>query len=564
MEKKLTQTLKLGSLAIGASLILSSCALSIVPMADPLGKCGTDTNVSIAVTNNKPDVDVEFKHINDNGTPGDDSDDDGIPGDDPLVAVFTGEAITLALSGNQNFLQVVYRAGIFDENGLPGVDDDFLLDPYALRGNDAPPAFLDTLGALEVEGGFPLDLPPVDFSGEASLKAPFSEILFGPEAELYAIDEGPAIVLSAQPGAFLVRCLSGEGEPNHNEIVAAVQMFPNLITFQGSPTFQLTQDPDDVNLYNSRLFLGQEFAGDQVITIAKPTNGSKELSSDPAKDRWLQFYSRYAVSPIISIQDLGPGGVTEVDSEGFLNFDGENLDFQRGETYNLILYIIGVEQFQNTPSSPVTYHSPFRTAIFDLAVNPAGVGEAVPFIVDEPRRPGRSNAPILTDIRDSISVSTKGNRELKITGSRLNKVLQAKLGNKAAKIVSAEDAILTLRLPSLATGIYDLTLTYQSGEIVRPKFLKYIKSTKIDQISIPKSQKKAAWSLRMASLVSANPEMTQVDCVARVPAGTKATPVKKKALAICSQVSDDSIKTRVVVKKALAGSTPSVAIKLWD
>ena len=81
---------------------------------------------------------------------------------------------------------------------------------------------------------------------------------------------------------------------------------------------------------------------------------------------------------------------------------------------------------------------------------------------------------------------------------------------------------------------------------------------------MPKGQKKAAWALRMARLLSANSEIAQVDCVARVPAGIKAAPVKKKAAAVCASVGGSSIKTRVLVNKNPAGSTASVAIKLWD
>jgi hypothetical protein len=245
--------------------------------------------------------------------------------------------------------------------------------------------------------------------------------------------------------------------------------------------------------------------------------------------------------------------------------DGATVNFLPDTSYNLILFIID----DATVSSDEDivqglYESPIRTAIFDLNINVAGVGEFEAFSVDEPRRPARATTPILTDIRDSVEVSTKGNRELKITGSRLNRVLQAKLGTKAAKIVSAEGSILTLKLPSLANGTYDLTLSYENGEIVRPNFLKYVKSTKLKQISIPVSQKKAAWSLRMANNLTNYSQTTQVDCVARIPAGTKAAPVKKKASAICGQVSDDSIKTRVVAKKAPAGFAPSVGVKLWD
>jgi hypothetical protein len=339
-------------------------------------------------------------------------------------------------------------------------------------------------------------------------------------------------------------------------------MFPNLLEFEGNPEIELTQSLDDPELYNSELFLGEEFAGDGVFLLGKDTAGSEVLSNDRATNRWLQFYSRIEADVV---ETLVYGEPLFVDDAGFINLDGETVNFLPDTSYNLILFIIDNATVGSEEDViQGLYESPIRTAIFDLNINVAGVGEFEAFAVDEPRRPGRSTTPILTDIRDSVEVSTKGNRELKITGSRLNRVLQAKLGTKAAKIVSAEDSILTLKLPSLANGTYDLTLSYENGEIVRPNFLKYVKSTKLKQISIPVSQKKAAWSLRMASLLSANLGTVQVDCVARIPAGTKAAPVKKKASAICGSVENTSIKTRVVVKKAPAVSGSSVAIKLWD
>ena len=458
MRKSPTQSIKIGSLAIGASLILSSCA-AIVPMADPLGRCGTETNVSLSVTNNKPDIDIEFKHIDDDDDINTDSsnDDADLTQTDELVPVLAGEDITLALSGDSSILEVEYRAGIFDENGLPGVDDAFLPSEYEFR-EEAPPAFLDTLADLEGEGeGSPtIEFTPVDFSGGGSLTSPFGEVLFGPEAELLELNEGELIFYMFQPGAFLVRCNSGEGQLNDGELVAAVQMFPNLITFEGSPTFQLTQDIEDPTLYNSELFLGPELAGDLVIVLGKPTTGAVVLSADPAKDRWLQIYSRENVSPVFSLTDGSPA---TVDENGFVNLNGESVNFQPDTTYNLILFIIDGDAYGGDVGiEEGTYQSPFRTAIFDLAINSAGVGEAAPFVVEPPRRPSLSRVPIITDSRDSVQVSTKGNREIKITGNRLNNVLAAKLGTATAEIVSTDDSILTLRLPKLETGTYDLAI----------------------------------------------------------------------------------------------------------
>jgi hypothetical protein len=559
MEKKLAQTLKLSAVAVGASLILSSCAPVIFPMADPLGSCGEDNNVSISVSNNRPDVDWFATHVDDDNnpdTPSTNDDTDPTTSDLPDFSL-TGEDLTLSLTGSEN-LEVRYRVGLFDENGLPAVEDDMLLEPYE-RIVPAPPAFLDNLYGYDSGEMSPL----IDFEGVSSVTAAFSEIVL-PEYTVGVIDnqEDAAALFGflSWPGAFLVTCNSGG--PDDGEIVAAVQMFPNLLEFEGNPEIELTQSLDDPEMYNSELFLGEEFAGDGVFLLGKDAAGSEVLSADRATNRWLQFYSRIDAQVV---ETLVYGEPLFVDDAGFINLDSETANFLPDTSYNLILFIIdSATVVSDQDVIQGLYESPIRTAIFDLNINVAGVGEFEAFAVDEQRQPGRSTTPILTDIRDVVEVSTKGNRELKITGSRLNRVLQAKLGTKAAKIVSAEDSILTLKLPSLAKGTYDLTLSYENGEIVKPNFLKYVKSTKLQQISIPSSQKKAAWSVRLANLLTSNSQTTQVDCVARIPAGTKPAPVKKKASAVCSQVSDDSIKTRVFVKKAPAGFAPSVAVKLWD
>ncbi len=541
--QNLWTALKFGSLATGASLLLSSCA-AIIPMADPLGTCGTETNVSIAVSNNKPDVDVDFVEVDAEG--------------DPLVVTLTGEDINLSLTGNRAFLEVEYRIGIFDENGLPAVDNSFLDTEY-VPVSPAPPAFLDV---VPYEAGeFSL---PIDFSSGAQQSGSFSDLLLGTDYDLDFFYNEDALLLLTFPGAFVVTCNSGAGQANDGEFVAAVQMFPNILTFEGDPAFQLTDSDADATFDNSELYLGPEFAGDSVAILGKPTTDYVILSSDPATDRWLQMYSRPDVTPVSNLVGEGSGPI-QVDTEGFLNVGVEDVNFQPGITYNLILFIIAEEVFNSeSPITPGVYQSPFRTAIFDLAINSSGVGEFTPFVAEPPSRPSRPRAPVITDIRDSVEVSTKGNREIKVTGNRLNNVLAAKLGTTPASIVSAEDSILTLRLPKLATGTYDLTLSYQNGETVRPNFLKYVSSSKIEQIAIPKSQKRAAWSLRMANLLRTNLGTVQVDCVARVPAGTKAAPVKKKASAICASIENSSIKTRVVVKKAPASSSSAVAVKFWD
>jgi hypothetical protein len=513
-------------------------------MADPLGTCGTDTNVSISVSNNKPDVDVDFVEVDAEG--------------DPLVVTLTGEDINLSLTGNRAFLEVEYRIGIFDENGLPAVDN-FFLDTEYVPVSPAPPAFLDVVPSEA--GEFSL---PIDFSSGAQQSGSFSDLLLGADYDLDFFYEEDAILLLTFPGAFVVTCNSGAGQANDGEFVAAVQMFPNILTFEGDPAFQLTDSDADATFDNSELYLGPEFAGDSVAILGKPTTDYVILSSDPATDRWLQMYSRPDVTPVSNLIDEGSGPI-QVDPEGFLNVGVEDVNFQPGITYNLILFIIAEEVFNSeSPITPGVYQSPFRTAIFDLAINSSGVGEFTPFVVEPPRRPSRPRTPVITDIRDFVQVSTKGNREIKVTGNRLNSVLEAKLGTTPASIVSAEDSILTLRLPKLETGTYDLTLSYQNGETVRPNFLKYVSSSKIEQITIPNSQKKAAWSLRMANLLSTNLGTVQVDCVARVPAGTKAAPVKKKASAVCASIENSSIKTRVVVKKAPASSSSAVAVKFWD
>lgn len=508
-----------------SSLVLSGCA-AIMAFPQPAGVCDGET-VSISVSPNNPDF---FG-----------------------VADESETFLTIDFEGNLEDVEISYALGIFNETGLNTVSGEYLnlVDDVPLRDDAEAESFMHFADGASIT----LDetyFEPTSSPGQYQLVAPFSVIVTEgsidsdfDEEVMYAM---LALILS--PGAFLVEC-TADGASQNGEYVAAAQLFPNLVVLQGEdfPVLSITGETVDFSL-------PVEYAGAQVNLIAQVREaGDPRLSEDPATDRWLQALST-------TQEDFEKGDVIEasgiVGEAGSLNdlsFDSGR--FQAGKTYNIILLIAENEL------------SDFQTVIFDAVIDESGEATFTAFegefiSVQSPSRGGGYRAPAITDSRLMIDASSRGLREISIEGTAMNKVNSVKVGTKQAKIVSSEEARLTIRLPKLATGVYDLAMTHNRGEVIQKGIIKITASQKLTQITIANSVRKADWLPRLSASLKGNKATIQVDCVARVPQGSKPAALKKKASAICSQVSDDSIKTRVVVKKAPASSSSAVAVKFWD
>jgi hypothetical protein len=470
---------------------------------------------------------------------------------DPDLAI-TDTQLDVLFEGDLSNVRIHYALGIYNETGLNSVSDTYLTldgEGAPLRRDDAEDeSFLQFAYSADTPDSIVLSNSEFDEadSGAFVESGSLSQILSRAET-VPDIGEGEAeVVFLLVPGAFLVECVA-EGASEEGQFVAAASVFPNLIVFDGEdyPVLSVAGDTVDFSLPD-------EYSGAQINLIAHVRDvGDPPLSEEPATDRWLQLLSISEPEPGETDTVVQAAGI--VGESGSLNGLDYSGQFEAGKTYNIVMFFL-LNEFMAV-----------RSAIFDADIDESG--EATFTAFDEfitTEKPSRYRTPTITDSRQTIEVSTRGLREVLIEGTALHKVKSVKIGSLDAKIVSTEEASLIVQLPKLATGVYDLAMTHNRGEVIQKGLIKIVASKKLTQIIVASSVRKAGWLPRLASSLTANKSVVQVDCVARVPRGLKTVALKKKAAAICAQVTDDSIKTRVLVNKTPAGSTASVAIKLWD
>lgn len=514
---------------LATSALLAGCANGDIYEFTDQTACG---NASIDVTNPTPVV-------------------WGTTDDEPLgLEVTLVEGVTLE-----------YRFGIYNESGFTELNPA-LLGPNSVYANGTAmptgPSFFDIYGPET--GETPLSFQ-VDASKPTLAGLPLIELLDQTQTDVLE-----SLNLAFAPGAFLLKCGDYYGD--------GVQIYPNFEVYSGSdyPTFStadgVTFDFD----------LPAELADKVTLILGQKRVLDSSQSSDLITDRWLQLFT---------LADEGADFFTlsnpnsEAGGGGFVVGQYETFAPVAGDVYSLMMFSIDPATLQLGEDRVPEKIPQLQLSIFDLAIGPDGKSgltrafdgktfvskEEIAELVEtggRPTPPTYSKSPSLTDFRQSIAVSTKGYRNVELPGFGLSKITGVKSGLAQGRVLSAGESILSVRLPKQKPGVYDLTLSYFGGEIQKALFLNYYQSTKKTELSVPKDQKKSAWKLKLDAALGKNLQTVQVDCVARVPAGIKAAPLKKKASAICASVSDSSIKTRVVVKKVSSGASPAVTVKLWD
>lgn len=527
-------TLKTLALVASSALVLSGCSTGeIYPLANPQSCDGNA--VSLRLDNSRPVV----------------LGDESLDSDIKLDVLTSGNnlypdvALTEEDSPASGKVFIRYEVGLSNELGFSTLDESFLdlfLVPESIYHPSASPepspSPVPTVSSVfsfftEMDGGF----SPV-LTG-ASTTGSLIEILGFDGSETF--DFVTPFVL---PGVFVARCGAPDGP-----IVASTKLFPNLRVLTEAPTF--SQDdlgdlfltlPDEIPVGSGIFILGFEDVWTETVASDFPTEIWTKLFSIPVSD------------------DLGPqvGIISTIESEELLIPLSEDrivpleeissrVGGETTSTYRFMILIDGESYFQ--------------TAFYDVNVSDNGIEDIVP---SEGAREPIKRASIPTVVTESVKVSTKGHRLVSIEGTGFQNVMETRVNGLSAKAISTNYFRMDLRLPKQPAGKFDLVLRHQRGDLLMQKFATYYKSSRIGQLQVAAQERKALWSPRVKQLLTSSKKAVQVDCVARVPAGTKAAPVKKKAAAVCASVNDNSIKTRVVVKRAPAGSIASVAVKLWD
>lgn len=529
---------KLSALGIivSSTLILSSCAAypSIIELSQPPNQCD-GSEIYLELDNETPTYTFESSETV-----------------SLSVVDSTGTPVSNA---DLQKITVEYRVGLFGENGLQETNTDGFSERSPYHPSATPSAsplpstdaFLDILWDV----GGPTATPAPRPDGET-----FSTVALSSSVETVTVEElvsettAPEMqLLGAIPGAFLAKCIES------GEFVAAVPMFPNTSLEDVSPVATFVETPTPaVELDFSRLFSSGMVSGEVLVNIAsvRPI----VFSANELSQRWLNGTS-------FDLEDYGTGVVesTSVSFDAGFSLPDDALaeigTLNNGTYYAILTYILQTDDLESDGPDILR----FGSAHYDVVVSNGNYNFILRYF--EPVR-SPSITPQVSGLGDKVSVSTKGFRELTVSGSRLGKIQSATIGGRKAKILSSYGSELKLRLPALAAGSYELNLKYSGGEIKNARSVTYLPSKRISQLELASSRTKAAWVKRANALLDKNPAILQVDCVVTVASGTSAKALRSKASSICKSLAKENPEVRAVTRTVIGQNAKTgFVLKFW-
>lgn len=564
------------SIVVASTLVLTGCGgsyPSIYEFAQPANRCG-DQEVFLTVEDAYPIVSFDFS--------GDVSRD--VSRD--VGRQFSSE-ITLTVedaSGNpvssdvMRDLEIQYRLGFFSSDGFQHIDPSEFSSRSVYSDQHSPSpsplptreSFLDILWDITGPTASPepseSPSPPDDgnlyipiTTSESTTRGTLNELL-GLDFEFIGVEEEAALLLMF-PGAFIAKCNLPEYESN--PFVSAAQIFPNSslldlqpeqIDVDGGTHLLSFQDPGD---FEDGFLVGQG-------TITE--TGPYQLAADPGVDRWMSFLSGSEEdSEFFGFSPMDDSGTTFRSSPATTSFSNEIEPLEPGSYQMFLLYgfvpdvdsdllplAYGVTHYDLVVSSSGAYSFTWVEAPFDTFINrPARTSGKASVIVDAGQLP--------------LVVSTKGFKTVSLTGTYLDDISRATVGNKEAKVVSKSWSNLSLDLPQQEAGKHDLVLAHSSGTLVEKESVRYRKSRVIKTEQLSLTGVKSTWLARLDKTLKATPKAVQVNCVASVPEGATGAALIKKARWLCDEASRlyPETKAKVVIKK-VAASKSSMELRFWD
>lgn len=444
-------------------------------------------------------------------------------------------------------IAIEYRIGFFEETGFEEISTesfsvrspynvDFDLDPVASPNPNPSPlpsedAFLDVF--WDTAGPTPsLEAnPDGSVFGAVSMDGPVKSgdlsDFFGGEGE----EEGGLLEgIFALPGAFMAKCLETD------EYVAAVRVFPNTSVDPMSP--QVTVG-DQIRLDFSESLLG--YTGFILGAISPIQN--ETFSSDEITNRWLNSVS-------FTLEEIVEGGLTRGiellhSSESDPTFD--EIDPLATGTYWVTISYALASVGQDVPD---TYK--LGTAYYNLEVTDGGAYNFVPQYF-EPVRSGRAS-PALEFPTGGLSVSTKGKKQVLLSGTNLASVNSVSVGGKNAKILSSSQSQLLVSFPSLPAGSHKVSLKHGTGQLNDVGTVTYAPAEKLGRFLLPQPASKRALTRIAKSKLRSTPGVVQVDCVVNLASGERASSLRRKAAHVCAALASNNPNLKTVVRTVVGGS----------
>ena len=591
------KNLGLISIATTSALVLSGCVGGAYPniyeFAEPANKCGAaDIYLS---------VDEQYLTLNTE--------------DQTVIRLSVTDAAGNPVSPEVlSTIAVEYRVGLFNSTGFRNIPLDGLSSRsiYSPENSPSPEplptrdAFLDLF--WDTAGPTPSPTPsdsssPTDYGdGQIffpvtmtahTVRGPLSELLLFPDIyeEELSIEDSLGAFLEFQallgtfPGVFLAKC--NLQEYVLNPYVAAAQIFPNTSVVDFEPEAQLEETSDfpfdgetsdAIVLYmpGELDYMSDFTQGFGLIDEV----GSESFSDVAATDRWIRMFSQDGVESE-SVRGFSFGN----------NFDEANQDVsnttRRSQAitpldpgdYQMLLLYWNLGNFNpdflidgsltNEALEELILSS--GASHYDLNVSSTGV---YTFTFIEPPLTSANRSPVssgrgmaaLDPGQQAIVSSTKGFRTANLTGSNLDLVSSAVVGNKSARVVSKASTSMTLALPAHRAGSHDLVLSHNAGTIVKQDMVRYYKSKLIKSQPVEVSAPKSRWLNDLGKTIRATPKAVQVNCAASVPEGKAGKALIDKARAVCAEVSkiNPALKAKVVIKKLADGAAPTLNIRYWN
>lgn len=407
-----------------------------------------------------------------------------------------------------------------------------------------------------------------------------AELVSPATGELQLIELNVAI--GSVPGAFMAKCnVDPEPEPPQTSYIAAVPVFPNSSTFDFEPRAIFgTEDIGGTILDRFYIEYGaisedsnRYFASAGIIN--KDTGIA--LAKNPVTDRWLEALtaSTGTFEPEENIEGLRGFQIGyQGDISGNVIRTSQSIEPLPRGNYRVLIIFIEISSLD-----PDWYIDLDIGAITDLTLETGTTYYDLEvlsrsdyrFTLIEPPfqpRPNRSRAtaPVIDEISLPLSTSTKGKREVTLTGSNLSRIVSAKVGKKSADLISKGYDQITLKLPKQSAGMHNLKLVYPSGVLKHSKALKYVKSklVKSQNVNSELGLRAARQTLRKTLL--SNPKIVQVNCVVSVAGQNSLVGFRKQARSLCDEALKvaPGLKVKVVVNKNPIGARSGIYLDYWN
>lgn len=526
------------------SLALSGCAAQY-EMANPIDQCN-GLSVGLTTTDNRPVAQL--------------SQDTGSTNRDTRFTLqVTRESDAISFDN----LRIEYRLGLYNSIGF----NEATLNSFGLSGTTSRDSFLDLMAfagplALTVDTSrfeaVPGDSNSIQISGtftELTLGLDAPDLIFTSSA---SVERTYLLGFLVYPGAFLLSC--SEEDATINEYTSAAQMFPNLEALDQIPLFDA--ESQTIFIETPEHFIGLEAQG---IAVPVPT---AEVSRDLATTAWLQLIS----STQGEQSALFSGTVERSQTIDRVIGVSQLANLDEGElaegSYILFFFVVSPGLLFEEGEVEISSEVVFRTAMYlvDVAADGGATIENLTEL-EYPNVPNSSsrNQPTLESAVKTWRVSTKGFRELVVSGTNLGNINQILIGGQLAKIKSASYSGVELTLPRMRAGTYPMTFAQGSNLVAAKQEVRYYLSKKVFETRITPAQETTSWS-RLLTREIASTKVVQVNCLARVPEGSASKKLSTLATSVCNEVAKlkPEIKVKTLVVKATAGSRGDVLVRFWD